>query len=75
MLPKIVLVAAALPAAILINVVRVSVLIVAYHYYKVDLMVGLPHTVLGISVYLIALLILYLVLRIVLLWEKKTAPE
>jgi exosortase len=74
-LPKIVLVAAALPTAIFINVIRVSLLILAYHYYKMDLTVGLPHTIIGMSVYLIALLILYLLLRIVLIWEKKSASE
>jgi exosortase A len=50
-----VLVASAIPIAILINIIRVLAMVMAFHYYDYDLSVGSPHTYLGLFLFVIAI--------------------
>ncbi len=59
------------PVAFFINVIRVVTLVLAFHYFQLDLTVGTAHTVLGLAVFGIALIILLLIQRILENWEIK----
>lgn len=68
---KLALVVASVPVAIFVNIIRVVSMILVYHFFKLDLAIGLWHTVTGLVIFLLALLILYLLLRVLELWELK----
>jgi exosortase len=53
-----VLLAAAVPTSIVVNIVRVFVLIVAFYYYEVDLSAGGTHTLFGTVIFILGVLIL-----------------
>ena len=59
-----------IPIAILVNVIRVFVLVVAFHFFKLDLSVGTTHTILGMAVFLLGLVLLFAGQRVLELWEK-----
>ena len=66
---KLVLILASIPVAIFVNIVRVVVLILAFHFYKIDLSEGTSHTWLGMAVFAIALVTLFSFQRIIEFWE------
>lgn len=55
-----ILVLAAVPVAIIINIVRVISMILSFFYFNYDLTHGNPHTSLGVFVFILALLIIFL---------------
>ena len=61
---RVLLTCMSLPVAFFINIIRVVSLVLAYHYLKLDLAVGTPHTILGLVVFGIALVLLLLFQRI-----------
>lgn len=63
------LLAASVPSAIVLNIVRVSGMILLYHFFKLDLGGAAWHTATGVIVFLLALSILFLVQRILEYWE------
>ncbi len=58
-----VLLVAGVPIAVAVNIVRVMALVVAFHYFRIDLSEGALHTALGLGVFLLALGIFILVQR------------
>jgi exosortase len=69
---KIGLVAAGLPTAIFINIIRVVAAVLLFHFFEWDLTDGTPHTLLGVATFGIALVTLYLIYMALDLWEQKT---
>ncbi len=63
------LVLCSLPVAILINIMRVVALVVAYHFFQLDLSLGTAHTVLGLALFGIALVVLFTLQRMLEQWE------
>jgi len=61
---KIVLVAASIPTAIMVNIIRVTCMILAFHYFQWDLTEGTMHTVTGLAIFVIALLILFILQKV-----------
>jgi len=59
------------PVAIFINIVRVVGLVLAYHFLRFDLSVGTPHTVFGMVLFLLGLLMLFSLQRILEWWETR----
>lgn len=69
---KLVLVAACLPTAVLLNVIRISSMVLIFHFFKVDATEGTLHTIMGVSVFFIAILIIYLTMQGLEHWEKRS---
>lgn len=59
------------PVAFFINVVRVVVLVWAFHFVRMDLSEGTKHTILGLVLFAIALIILLVFQRVLENWETK----
>lgn len=70
-LSKIILVAFAIPVAFLVNTIRVVTLILAFHYFQIDLSTGTVHTFTGVVIFGIAILTLFLLQRILEFWEQR----
>lgn len=68
---KLILFAWSIPAAILVNLVRVVTMILLYHFFNLDLTEGTLHTITGLAVFLVALLILFIVQQGLEAWETK----
>jgi exosortase A len=60
----------AIPIAILVNVVRVLLMVIAFYYYNFDLASGTIHTVFGAAIFLLALLLFILFRKGLVLCEK-----
>lgn len=60
-----------IPAAIFINIIRVLGLVLAYHYFHLDLSTGLAHTLTGLILFLFGLALLVVMQRILEWWETK----
>lgn len=49
------------PVAIAVNIFRVYTMVVGYHFFAIDLTKGTPHTILGLAVFVLALVIFMLI--------------
>ena len=61
-----------IPAAVLVNVVRVMVLVMAFHYLNYDLTKGTPHTVFGIAIFGLAILLVAIIKGSLSHWERSS---
>jgi exosortase len=68
---KIILTGASIPIAIVINILRVTTMVLLYHFFSLNLAEGTGHTVLGVLIFILGLIILFLVQRILESWETK----
>ena len=68
---KIILCASSIFAAIIVNIFRVLIMVLAHHYYSYDLAHGEIHTVFGIVVFTLALAIVYLTQLFLSFGEKR----
>ena len=48
-----------IPTAIVVNVIRVLLLVAAFHYFNLDFTVGTVHTIFGMSIFVLALILIY----------------
>ena len=69
---KLVLVAASVPTAIFVNIIRVVTMILIFHFFQLDFTEGAIHTVFGLVIFIIALLTLFFVLKALELWETRS---
>jgi exosortase len=60
----------AIPAAILVNIIRVLLMVLAYHIFTYDLTKGTIHTVFGIIIFMLALAFIAIVQRVLSIWDK-----
>ncbi len=67
---KCLLFASSLPIAFAVNVIRVLVLVVAFHFFKLDLTSGIEHTITGLVIFMFGLVLLFAVQRMLEFWEK-----
>jgi exosortase len=68
---KLLLVAASIPIAIFVNLIRVVAIVLLFHFFGLDLYEGTLHTVTGLLIFLIALATLFMLQRILERWEQK----
>ncbi len=68
---KLVLLATSIPTAILVNIIRVTMIILLFYFFRLDLTEGTWHTITGLLVFCIALFILFLLQRVLKFWETK----
>ena len=66
---KLILIIASIPTAIVVNIVRVTVMILLSYFFRLDLAEGKLHTITGITVFILALLILLLIQKLLQPWE------
>jgi len=60
----------AIPAAILVNIIRVLLMVLVYHLFTYDLTTGTIHTVFGLVIFLLALAFLVGVRALLTLWDS-----
>ncbi len=68
---KLILIAASIPTAIFVNIIRVVTMILLFHYWKVDLTEGIWHSIAGTLIFGLALLTLFSLQKILISWETK----
>ena len=68
---KLLLIAASIPVAIFVNLIRVVTIVLLFHSFGLDLYEGTLHTLTGLGIFLIALVTLFLLQRILEQWEHK----
>ena len=59
-----------IPTAIFVNIVRVILLVMAYYYFNFDLTAGTTHTIFGIFIFMLALIMLFGIRGILLKWDR-----
>lgn len=64
-----------IPAAIFVNIIRVSLMVFAFYYFNYDLTKDSVHTVFGIIIFIIALIIIALSKGVLSIWDKSTTEK
>ena len=65
-----ILIICAVPVAVLVNIIRVTVMIVVYHYWGYDLTEGTVHTLSGLFIFVLAIAIIFLLRGILQRWDR-----
>ncbi len=60
-----------IPVAIVINLIRVITLVLAFHYFHLDLSAGTSHTITGLVLFILGLTLLFALQRALESWEIK----
>lgn len=66
-----ILVALSIPVAVLVNIMRVVALVLAFHYFRLDLSSGSKHTIMGLVLFGVALVVLFMLQRMLEHWETR----
>ncbi len=64
-----------IPAAIVVNIFRVLLMIVAFYYFQYDLAEGSVHTVFGVVIFILALAIIAGMKGILSFWDTSADPK
>jgi exosortase A len=65
----------AVPASIIVNVIRVLVLILCEYYFSIDLSSGTPHTVFGVVIFALALVMVALIRGVLSTWDNQAVSK
>jgi len=60
-----------IPVAIIVNLLRVVSMVLAYDFFKIDLTTGTPHTIVGLLLFAIGLVLLFSFQKVLELWETR----
>ncbi len=63
------------PAAIFVNIIRVLLLVTAFHYFSFDLTAGTVHTMFGMSIFVLALIFIIAIKGVLSTWDKGRIPR
>jgi len=69
-LARLILLVMSVPVAFIVNVVRVVLMVTGYHFFRIDLLQGMRHNLLGLAVFSLALVILFAVEKTLERWER-----
>ena len=58
-----------IPVAIFVNVVRVAVMILSFYFFNIDLTTGTIHTLFGVAIFALALILLGLITQVLTKWD------
>jgi exosortase len=58
------------PTAILVNIIRVVLLVLSFYYFKYDLTAGTIHTVFGMIIFILSLVIIFFAGGILSKWDR-----
>ena len=72
---KFVLFLTGIPVAIFVNIIRVSLMVFAFYYFNYDLTKDFVHTVFGIIIFFIALIIIALSKGVLSIWDKSATEK
>jgi len=64
-----------IPAAIVVNIFRVLLMIAAFYYFQYDLTLGSVHTVFGVVIFILALAIIAGMKGLLSFWDTSADPE
>ncbi|MCD4737206.1 MAG: exosortase [Bacteroidales bacterium] len=64
-----------IPVAIFVNIIRVSLMVFAFYYFNYDLTQGSVHTVFGIIIFFISLIIIALTKGVLSIWDKSATEK
>ena len=70
-----VLVFSGIPAAILVNILRVLIMVLSFYYFNYDLTTGSVHTVFGVFIFFLAILFIVFIKGIISRWGRSPIPE
>ena len=59
-----------IPAAILVNIIRVLLMVLAFHYFNYDFTGGTIHTVFGVVIFFLALIFIAIFKGVLSIWDK-----
>lgn len=65
------LVISSVPIAIVVNIIRVVIIIVAYQYMELDLSKGVSHTIFGVLIFMFSMLIITITKGFLSKWDAK----
>jgi len=60
----------AIPAAILVNIIRILLIVFAFNYFNYDLTEGTTHTIFGMIIFILALIIIAITKAVLSIWDK-----
>jgi exosortase A len=63
------------PTAILVNIIRVLLIIITFHYFNHDLTEGVAHTLLGVIIFVLAMVSLFGAKGVLSNWDKSATEE
>jgi exosortase len=64
-----------IPTAIIVNIFRVVLIILAFYYFNFDIAQGTAHTVFGMTIFFLALIIIAFLKGILSIWDKSTIKK
>jgi len=59
-----------IPISIFVNIIRIFLMIIAFHYFNFDLTDESIHTLFGVSIYIFALLAIFVVQKGISIWDQ-----
>jgi exosortase len=65
----------AVPAAIIVNIIRVSIMILAFYCFDLDLTQGTVHTIFGTIVFTLAIALVFLVKGVLSFWDRSVIEK
>jgi exosortase A len=72
---RIILLLSGVPAAIVVNIIRVLLMVAVLYYFRYDLTAGSLHTVFGVFIFLLSLAIIAFIQRGISIWDRSTARK
>jgi exosortase len=69
-LARSILIGLSVPTAILVNIFRVTATVFAYHFMDFDLAAGTAHTVFGVIIFVLALILIALFQKALTMWDQ-----
>ena len=67
---RIILFFAGVPAAIIVNICRVSLMVLVFYHFDFDLTKGTIHTIFGLAIFILALIIIFMIKGVLERWDK-----
>ena len=64
-----------MPAAILVNIIRVLLLVFAFHYFNYDLTTGTIHTAFGVIIFILALIFIAITKGVLSIWDRPATQK
>lgn len=72
---RMILILTSIPVAVIVNIVRVVLMILVFHFMEIDLSQGTPHTVFGMMIFFLALLIIVITRELLSKWDSKPVVD
>jgi exosortase A len=72
---RVILLFSAVPAAIIVNIIRVMIMIFAFYYFDLDLTQGTVHTIFGTIVFTLAIALVFLVKGVLAFWDRSVIEK